>query len=64
MATTILVVEDEEKIGRFLELELLHEGYRVIKAVNGREGLEKAESGQADLMPRAMRFAMTVILWN
>ena len=50
MATTILVVEDEEKIGRFLELELLHEGYRVIKAVNGREGLEKAESGQADLM--------------
>ncbi len=50
MATTILVVEDEEKIGRFLELELLHEGYRVIKEVNGRDGLEKAESGQADLM--------------
>lgn len=50
METTILVVEDEEKIGRFLELELLHEGYRVIKAVNGRDGLEKAESGQADLM--------------
>lgn len=50
MAITILVVEDEEKIGRFLELELLHEGYQVIKAVNGREGLEKAESGQADLM--------------
>ncbi|MDE5865154.1 MAG: response regulator transcription factor [Lachnospiraceae bacterium] len=50
MATTILVVEDEEKIGRFLELELLHEGYQVIKAVNGRDGLEKAESGQADLM--------------
>lgn len=50
MATTILVVEDEEKIGRFLELELLHEGYQVIKAANGREGLEKAESGQADLM--------------
>lgn len=50
MATTILVVEDEEKIGRFLELELIHEGYQVIKAVNGRDGLEKAESGQADLM--------------
>ncbi|MCM1183041.1 MAG: response regulator transcription factor [Roseburia sp.] len=50
MATTILVVEDEEKIGRFLELELMHEGYQVMKAVNGREGLEKAESGQADLM--------------
>lgn len=50
MAATILVVEDEEKIGRFLELELLHEGYQVMKAVNGREGLEKAQSGQADLM--------------
>lgn len=50
MATTILIVEDEEKIGRFLELELRHEGYQVLKAANGREGLEKAQSGQADLM--------------
>lgn len=48
--TTILIVEDEEKIGRFLELELKHEGYQVVKATNGREGLEKAESGIADLM--------------
>ena len=47
---TILIVEDEEKIGRFLELELIHEGYKVIKATNGREGLEKAQEGQADLM--------------
>lgn len=47
---TILIVEDEEKIGRFLELELIHEGYKVIKAANGREGLEKAQEGQADLM--------------
>ena len=47
---TILIVEDEEKIGRFLELELMHEGYNVLKAKNGREGLEKAQSGQADLM--------------
>ncbi len=47
---TILIVEDEEKIGRFLELELMHEGYQVIKAINGREGLEKAQSGLADLM--------------
>ena len=46
----VLIVEDEEKIGRFLELELLHEGYEVMKAVNGREGLEKALSGKADLV--------------
>lgn len=50
MAVTILVVEDEEKIARFLELELKHEGYGVDKACNGREGLEKAESGVYDLM--------------
>lgn len=50
MAVTVLIVEDEEKIGRFLELELLHEGYEVMKALNGREGLEKAQSGKADLV--------------
>ncbi|MDS0524717.1 response regulator transcription factor [Clostridium sp. SHJSY1] len=46
----ILIVEDEEKILRFLELELLHEGYEILKADNGRLGLEIAESGEADLM--------------
>lgn len=46
----ILVVEDEEKIARFIELELLHEGYKVIKADNGRTGLEIAERGEADLV--------------
>lgn len=50
METTILIVEDEEKIARFLELELVHEGYRVMKAQDGREGLTLAESGRADLM--------------
>ena len=28
----ILIVEDEEKIARFVELELLHEGYQVGKS--------------------------------
>lgn len=46
----ILIVEDEEKIARFTELELLHEGYEVIKANNGREGLEIAEEGHIDLV--------------
>jgi DNA-binding response OmpR family regulator len=50
METTILIVEDENEIARFLELELLHEGYNVIKSTNGRDGLEKAQSGKADLM--------------
>ncbi|MDD6796453.1 MAG: response regulator transcription factor [Clostridiaceae bacterium] len=48
--TKILIVEDEEKIARFIELELVHEGYEVIKTNNGREGLKLAESGKADLL--------------
>ncbi len=48
--TKILVVEDEEKISRFLELELYHEGYEVGKADNGRTGLEMALSGDYDLL--------------
>lgn len=46
----ILIVEDEEKIARFIELELKHEGYEVIKANNGRSGLEVAEKGEVDLV--------------
>ena len=46
----ILIVEDEKKIARFLELELLHEGYEVDTAHDGRTGLEKALAWQPDLM--------------
>ena len=46
----ILIVEDEEKIARFVELELTHEGYEVDKAVDGREGLEMAEENEYDLI--------------
>ena len=46
----ILIVEDEEKIARFVELELKHEGYDVEKAYDGRTGLALAESGGYDLI--------------
>ena len=46
----ILIVEDEEKIARFIELELVHEGYEVVKVNNGRAGLEIAEKGEVDLV--------------
>ncbi|MBQ3393223.1 MAG: response regulator transcription factor [Lachnospiraceae bacterium] len=50
MKTNILLVEDEEKLARFVELELVHEGYRVDKSDNGREALEKALEEDYDLV--------------
>lgn len=50
MANRILIIEDEEKIARFVELELKHEGNEVEKAFDGREGLDKALSGSFDLI--------------
>lgn len=46
----ILIVEDEKKIARFLELELIHEGYEVETANDGRTGLDKALSVNPDLL--------------
>lgn len=46
----ILIIEDEESIARFIELELIHEGYQVEKAFNGREGLDKFQSHPFDLV--------------
>lgn len=50
MADKILLVEDEEKLSRMVELELRYEGYEVAKAFNGRDGLEQALSGDYDLV--------------
>jgi len=50
MAEKILIIEDEAKIARFIELELTHEGYEADKAEDGRKGLEMAESGAYGLV--------------
>ena len=50
MAERILIVEDEEKLARMLELELNYEGYKTEKAFDGRTGLELALSGKYDLI--------------
>ncbi|WP_404353989.1 response regulator transcription factor [Exiguobacterium aurantiacum] len=47
---TILVVEDDAKIARLLELELMHAGYEVEVAHDGRAGLDRALAGGIDLM--------------
>ena len=50
MSSKILIIEDEEKIARFIELELGYEGYTTTKAFDGRTGLELAETGEFDLV--------------
>ncbi|MBR2076640.1 MAG: response regulator transcription factor [Exiguobacterium sp.] len=47
---TILVVEDDSKIARLLELELKHAGYAVMVATDGRTGLERALADDVDLV--------------
>lgn len=46
----ILIVEDEIKIARFLELELSHEGYKVSIEQDGLAGLKKLQSEAFDLV--------------
>ncbi|MBZ9607701.1 response regulator transcription factor [Clostridium estertheticum] len=46
----ILIIEDEIKIARFLELELKYEGYIVEQCHDGREGLDKATNEFFDLV--------------
>jgi DNA-binding response OmpR family regulator len=50
MGARILIIEDEEKIARFVEMELGYEGYDTEKAFDGRRGLELAETGDFDLI--------------
>lgn len=50
MSSKILIIEDEEKIARFIELELGFEGYTITKAFDGRTGLELAETAEFDLI--------------
>lgn len=50
MKGKVLVVEDEVKIARFIELELNYEGYEVEKAHDGREGFRMAKENNYDLI--------------
>lgn len=48
--TKVLIVEDEAKIARFVELELKHEGYKVAVAKDGREGLDLFDEFKPDII--------------
>jgi two-component system KDP operon response regulator KdpE len=46
----ILIIEDEQQIGRFLRASLANEGYRVVEAATGDEGLRLAANPPPDLV--------------
>ncbi|MFC3419401.1 response regulator transcription factor [Salinicoccus hispanicus] len=46
----ILIVEDDEKIARVIQLELEHEGYEVAIAYTGKAALEQYEIASFDLI--------------
>lgn len=47
---TILIVDDEQKITRILDIQLKHEGYHTLIANNGREAAEMALDHDVDLV--------------
>src|SRR5499427_1059201 len=50
MSDTILIVDDEPSNRNILSQELIHEGYSVVAASDGREALSKVESSRPDLI--------------
>lgn len=50
MARKILIVEDDVSTSRFLSYTMEHEGYQVLTALDGLEGLKKALTENPDLV--------------
>ncbi|KEA65146.1 sensor histidine kinase [Marinobacterium lacunae] len=48
--TRILVIDDEPQIRRFLNISLSSQGYEILEAESGREGLQKAALETPDLI--------------
>ena len=48
--TYILVVEDEPQMQKFLRMSLASEGYRVVEALKGQQGIDLARTHNPDLV--------------
>jgi len=48
--TTILIVDDEPQIRKFLRISLAAQGYTVLEGANGEQGLAQAALGKPDLV--------------
>src|SRR5215207_750010 len=50
MSSRILIVEDDKEVSRLLQLDLKRNGYEVVAAANGIEGLRVFHSSKPDLV--------------
>lgn len=50
MAKTILSVDDSASMRQMVKMTLANEGYQVVEAADGREGLQKAQAGGVDMI--------------
>ncbi len=50
MAKKILIIEDDPAISRLVDYTLRHEGYEIITASNGVEGINKAHKEAPDVI--------------
>ncbi len=50
MKNTVLIIEDEKSIARFLQLEIAHEGYNVEISYDGEDGLRRILEDTADVI--------------
>ncbi len=46
----ILVVDDEERMVRFIRLNLEHDGFQVVEALRGAQAIDRLRSGLPDLV--------------
>src|SRR5690606_31720530 len=46
----ILVVDDEERMVRFIRMNLEHDGFQVVEAFNGKQALQKLRDTTPDLI--------------
>ncbi len=46
----VLVVDDEERMARFIRLDLEHDGFQVIEAYRGMQAIEKLRDSMPDLI--------------
>lgn len=46
----ILLIDDDQDLATVFETALKNDGFEVVKAVNGAEGIEKAKTGKPDFI--------------